>query len=200
MKDIEIKKYIEEKGYLHVRVMFEMLGKPKEHIEETIRKYIEKIKTDPNIEIFKEHFGDARTQEDDLWSTFAEVEMLVKSMDKLTWLCVNFMPASIEIIQPEKKTYTNKEISFWINDVLARLHEISLMTKSLVNKDKFMAKSLGTLLKNMILLGIGKDSLTPEQIFKKTGVKEEEVITILEALEKQGKIKKVGEEYQRIIK
>jgi len=200
MKDIEIKKYVEEKGYLHVRVMFEMLGKPKEHIEETIRKYIDKIKTDPNIEIFKEHFGDARAQEDDLWSTFAEVEMLVKSMDKLTWLSVNFMPASIEIIAPEKKFYTNRELGLWLNDILSRLHEISLMTKSLVSKDKFMSKSLGTLLKNMILLGIGKDSLTPEQIFKKTGIKEEEVITVLEVLEKQGKVKKVGEEYQRIKK
>ena len=200
MKDIEIKKYVEEKGYLHVRVMFEMLGKPKEHIEETIKKYIEKIKTDPDVEVFKEHFGEAKAQDDDLWSTFAEIEMLVKSMDKLTWLSVNFMPASIEIIAPEKKSYTNRELGVWLNDVLARLHEISMMTRSLTSKDKFMSKTLGTLLKNMVLLGIGNNSLTPEQIFKRTGIKKEEVIKILEALEKQGKVKKVGEEYQRIIK
>lgn len=200
MKDAEIKKYVEEKDYLQVRVIFEMLGKPKEHIEETIKKYVDKIKTDINIEVYKEHYGEAKEQEDNLWSTFAEIEMLVKSMDKLTWLCVNFMPASIEIIEPEKKLYTNRELGLWINDVLSRLHEISMMTRSLTSKDKFMAKTLGTLLKNMILLGIGKDSLTPEQIHGKTGIQKDEVIKILEALEKQEKVQKIGDEYQRIKK
>jgi len=199
MKDIEIRKYIEEKNYLRVIIMFEMLGKPKEHIEKTIRDYVGKIKTDINIEVINEHFGDAREQENDLWSTFVEIEMLVKSMEKLTWLCVNFMPASIEIIEPEKKTFTNREIGLWINDMLSRLHEISLMAKSLTSKDQFMSKTLGTLLKNMVLLAIGKDSLTPDQISKKSGIKEQEVIAILEVLEKQGKVKKVGEEYQRVI-
>lgn len=188
-----------QKGYLRVRIMFEMLGKPKEHVQETLKKYIENLKTDTTMHILKEFYGEPREQQDDLFSTFADVEMLIADMQKLTWLSLNFMPANIEILEPEEKKFTNREMGLWVNDVLSKLHEISLMTKSLVSKDKYMAKTLGTLLKNMVLIVLDRPK-TEEEIFKSTGIRQDEVKDIIKFLLKQGRIKQEGDKYSRIIK
>ncbi len=197
MDEIEIKQLM-EKGYLKVIVFFEMLGKPKEHIEETLKKYILNIKTDENIKFIKEDYAKAEKQDDDLWSTFVEAEILVSGMDKLTWLCFNFMPASIEIIEPEKKQFTNKQMGFWLNDVLSKLHEISLMTKTMVNKNKQFAGALGTMLRNMVLLGLESGASTAKELFKRTGIQEQQVTDTLNALIKEERVEKVGDSYKRI--
>ena len=199
MDEIEIKQLM-EKGYLKVRVFFEMLGKPKEHVEETLKKYIERIKTDENIKFIEEDYAEAEEKEDGLWSTFVEAVILVNGMDKLTWLCINFMPASIEIIEPEEKKYTNKQIGFWINDVLSKLHEISLMTKTLANKNKQFAGALGTMLRNMILLSLETGDLTAEELVRKTGIRLDQVNDTIKVLMEEKRIEKEGDLYKRIVK
>ena len=42
-EEINIKEKV-DKGYVHARVILEMLGAPKEHIEQTLHDYIEDIK------------------------------------------------------------------------------------------------------------------------------------------------------------
>jgi hypothetical protein len=177
-----------------------MLGKPAEHVQETLKKYVENIKTDDNLYFLKETFGEPREQQDNLFSAFTEVEMLIPDMQKLTWLSLNFMPATIEILEPEKLIITNREIGLWVNDVLSKLHEISLMTKSLVSKDKVVSRTLGTLLKNMILLAIDNEPKTIIELFQRTGIREDEVKDITAALEKEGRVVKEGDKYKRVIK
>ncbi len=199
MNEIEIKQLM-DKGFLKVRIFFEMLGKPKEHVEETLKKYIEKIKTDDNIKFIEEDYVEAEEKDDGLWSTFVEAVILVNGMDKLTWLCINFMPASIEIIEPEEKKYTNKQLTFWVNDVLSKLHEISLMTKTLVNKNKQFSGALGTMLRNMILIVIDSGDSTAEELSRKTGIRQDQVTDTLNVLIKEKRIEKDGDLYKRIVK
>ncbi len=44
---------------IRVRAIIEVLGKPKEHTEKTIRDYVEKIKEDNDFVILKEHFSES---------------------------------------------------------------------------------------------------------------------------------------------
>ncbi len=187
-----------QKGYLRIRVVFEMLGKPKEHVQKTLKGYIENLKTDSVIYVLKEFYAEPKEQNDNLFSTFVEIEMLIPDMQKLTWLSLNFMPANIEILEPEEKKFTNREIGLWVNDVLSKLHEISLMSKSLVSKDKVMARTLGTLLKNMVLISLDKPK-TKEEIFKSTGIREDEVKAVIDFLVKEGRIKEDEDKYSRVM-
>ena len=124
MDEKEIQKKIKQ-GAILAQVSFELLGSPKEHIEKTILGYVNNIKSDSQIEVLSEEFGEPEKTEGNLWSTYADTEMLVDSLDKFTWLCLNFMPASIEIIAPKDLKFKEKELTNWINDLLAKLHEIS---------------------------------------------------------------------------
>ena len=75
---------------LVVRTIFEVIGRPKEHVESTIKAYIENIKTDEEIKVNKEEYEAVEEVEDDMFSAICEVELDVANIEKLTWLCMNF--------------------------------------------------------------------------------------------------------------
>src|SRR6056297_2970226 len=104
-----------ESGALRVLVTFEVVGKPKAHVEKSLDEYLTNLKKDERITIVTEERGEAEEQEG-FWSTFAESEMIINDLGTVIWLCINFSPASIEILEPENKTMTAPALTAWIND------------------------------------------------------------------------------------
>jgi hypothetical protein len=52
-----------EKGQVLAKVIIEMLGAPKEHIEATLKQYIEKLKKEKkDFEVMKSDFAEAKEQ------------------------------------------------------------------------------------------------------------------------------------------
>ena len=80
--------------------IIEMAGKPKEHIEKTIRAYIVDLKKQDGIMLLKEDYANAE-EKDGIWAVFVEVEMIVKGLTRFINFCLSYMPSSIEIIKPE---------------------------------------------------------------------------------------------------
>lgn len=193
MKTKEIKKFLEE-GYLRVNVIFEIVGKPKTHIEETIKAYIENIKQDENIHFIKEEFEPAEEVEEGIFSTVAETELLVPNIEKLNWLCINFTPASVEILEPDKKEITQKEIGDWLNDLLSRLHEIGMVQKNLKGQYDIMIKNFNAMTRNAIILSL-KETNDIETIAKKIGMPQEHTKKFLEALIKEDKVREEKNNY-----
>ena len=77
MNDKELQKKIKE-GAILAQVSFELVGNPKEHIETTIRGFINNIKADSQITILSEEFGEAEEVQGSpgLWSTFVNMVSL----------------------------------------------------------------------------------------------------------------------------
>lgn len=193
MDSKEIKKFI-DKGYLRVNVMFEIAGKPKKHIEDTLKAYIENIKQDELIHIIKEEYEDAEEIEDGIFSTVSEIEMLLPSIEKLNWLCINFSPASVEIIEPENKRVSQKEIGDWMNDLLSRLHEIGMVQKNLKGQYDMLVRNFNAMTRNAIVLAL-KETNEIEAIAKKIGMPKEHTIQFLDALIKEEKVRKDKNKY-----
>ncbi|MEM3127156.1 MAG: hypothetical protein QW331_03765, partial [Candidatus Woesearchaeota archaeon] len=110
-----------EKGYIHARVIIELMGKPKEHVEKTIKDYIKHISEDQNFEVLNQEIAPLEPKEE-YFVTFAELEILCKDVPSLVGFCFDYMPSSIEIIEPEKINYDRHQLSSIINDLQARLH------------------------------------------------------------------------------
>ena len=51
---------------------------------------------------------------------------------KLTDFCFNFMPSSIEIIEPETNKLSSGSIEEMLNDVLAKLHQYDMALKRMI--------------------------------------------------------------------
>lgn len=121
---------MEEKKLL-IRAVFEILGSPKEHVESTMKLVLDKLKEIEEVEIIKSETFDAKEVKGKLWSTFSEVEMNVKDIEILMHICFNFMPSSIEIIEPSKMITESNRLTNFFNDLLGRLHKYDMLVKNL---------------------------------------------------------------------
>ena len=175
-----------EKTHLRCKIIIEVLGKPKEHVEKALKRYIEKIDSDSDLIILKKEFADAK-EKDKLWATFVDMEMVIKGLPKLIAFCFDYMPSSIEILKPDELNMTRSSIADFANDLQARLHDVDMIIKKLKNENEFLKKNMNTVINNSILISLISGALDKEGISKITGIKDELKI-FLDSLIKENKI------------
>jgi len=188
----------EKKDLIRARVILEVLGKPKEHVEKTIKMLVEKAKEDPEITIINEKYAEIKAQEKTMFSTFVELEMVTKGINTLIGFCFDFMPSSIEIEKPEQLMLKNRNISDIFNDLQAKLHSVDMVAKTLKAERDFLKRNLNTMISNLITILIKINKNTSEDLSKFTGINKEELEKHLEPLIKEGKIKKEEDKYQLV--
>lgn len=188
-----------EEGWLHISVLFELVGNPKEHIEQTLQGFLDNINQDEHITTISEDIEETLELEESkgVFSAAAEVEYLVFGLDKLTWFAFNFMPANIEIKAPGELTFKDKDFSDWINDLLAKLHEVNTIHTALKSEHQQLIKNLNISVRNSILLACEHETVDVKHVAKKIGMGEQVVQQFLDALEKEGKVEKNGKKYKR---
>lgn len=123
------------------RVVIEVAGFPKEHIEQVMQKVIDKIKE--NFEVIKAEAFDSVELKDKMagfWSIFSEIELKFEDINSITIFCFEYMPSSIEILEPEEIKFQSGEITGFLNDLLARLHEYDMVVKNLQAENMVMKK------------------------------------------------------------
>jgi len=195
MDEKEVQKKIKEGGVL-AQVTFEILGSPKEHIEKSMISYLGNIKNDFQITVLSEEIGEAEETEGKLWGIYAETEMIFDTIEKLVWLCINFMPANIDIIAPKDLTFKEKDLTNWLNDLLAKLHEISATVRQANIQQDAAVKGMNALIQNSLLLATEKYH-KPEEISKRIGIPAKQLQPFFDALVKNEKLVKKDKEYHR---
>ncbi len=183
-----------EKTHIRCSIIIEVLGKPKEHVEKSIRDYVEKIKMDSDLIVMKADFADA-TEKESLWATFVELDMVVKGIPKLISFCFDYMPSSVEISKPEEFIMKKSTVEDLLNDLQARLHNVDMVVKQQKNENEFLKHNLNKAVSNTVLLSLVSGSLDRERLSKATGISEEELEIFLDNLIKENKIIKEGEIY-----
>lgn len=181
-------------GWLHCVFIIEMLGKPKEHLEKTLKSYIELLKKDKTIEILKEDYAPPEEKEG-LFTMFVELETLMKDTKRIVEFCFDYMPSSVEIIEPIKFTYNASDFSDILNDLQARLHKIDMLAKNLGQENKVLKKNSAVFLRNLIYLALKEKPKNVAELSKNTGVPEKELEKFMEILIKEKKVKKQKKTY-----
>ena len=97
-----------------IRCIIEMMGAPKEHVESTLKKYVEKWK-DEGTKIKKEEYAETK-EHGRLWATFVELEVECKELAEVMGFCLDALPASVEIIDPEFMEADMKDVTALLND------------------------------------------------------------------------------------
>ena len=132
---------------IEVRTIIEVAGFPKEHVEDSANKLIEAIKNLKNIKVETIELAEVKEVKD-MWSTFLEAEIEFKNIDSIVEFCFNFMPSSIEILEPSNFRFEQRELTNLMNDLLRRLHNYSMAISGLVMEKKVMEKKLSNLQKS----------------------------------------------------
>lgn len=194
----EISEKVDE-GFLRVRTIVEMLGAPKEYVAKTLRDYIKKIEDNKDIILLNEKYAKPKKHEK-LFSTFAELEMLVKDASTLAFFCFDYMPSSIEIIEPEKIVYRSTDFAAFFNDMQARLHRLDMVIKNLNAKQKVLETNAGLLLRNNILILLKDGAKDIAELSKGSGIPGEQLMRFIEKLISEGWLKEKNGKYLRVKK
>src|SRR3989338_452619 len=98
---------------MQARLILEILGRPPEHIVSGMQMLIDKMKQEKGIKIqhFKIHEPTKVKDSQELYTTFAEVEVEIDSIHNLFLIAFNYMPANIEIIYPENVELNNGDMN-----------------------------------------------------------------------------------------
>lgn len=127
----------ETKGIRAVFIL-EVIGRPPEHLTETLEKMMGEIGEEKNIDIKSKEIKKPTLMKDqkEFYTTFAEIEIEAEVVLDFVRLLFKYMPAHVEIISPELITLTNNGWNDVLNELVQRLHgydEIARITK--VEKD-----------------------------------------------------------------
>ena len=157
-----------------------------------IKDYIKQIKE--NYTVTSEHFEEA-IEKDGFFSTFTELEILMKNTESLILFSFDYMPASIEVLEPENLVIKNNELSGFMNDLLVRLHGLNTGLITERKNTSFFIKNTAVLLRNFLVVLLSSKPMTLKEIQPLMGVKENDIGKVLEVLVKDGKVKKQGDSY-----
>jgi hypothetical protein len=187
MKESQIREHI-KKGWIRAIVTFEVVGRPKEHVEKALTDYLDNIKKDHRIIFLREEREAAMEHDDGMFSAFCEAEMLAENLEVFTWLCINFGPASIEILEPDKLLIEGREVTNWLNDLLAKLHEVGTATRETKSANDHITGAMNQLIMNMILLSLRTGAKSRAALEHDTGVFESQLEPFLTHLTEKHKV------------
>ncbi|MCG2719057.1 MAG: hypothetical protein L6408_09540 [Nanoarchaeota archaeon] len=132
---------------IQAKIVIEILGTPKGHVEETMKQIIEKLKNEKGLELLRETTYESKQLEEpqelkNMWSTFSDMEIEVEEFNKLVGICFDYMPSSIEILDPFDLKMETADISEMLNDLMAKLHKVDMALKNTIAHNTMLQKKL----------------------------------------------------------
>lgn len=171
------------------RAVVEVLGKPKEHVDSTLKGYLKKLRENSKYEVLKEDLAELKQHEEsELWMAFAELEIKTSGVADIIDFCFDYMPSLIEIIEPEELQLDSLTISSFLNDMQAKLHGVDMLAKQMKIENQLTNQSLAKLLHNFILILLRDHNLSSEQLSRLTGMNIDILEDYLDKMIDEGKV------------
>ena len=136
--------------------IIEILGRPKEHLEKSLKELIEKLGNEKGVNIIESKVHEPKLLEqkektenqetknikdtvektgmiltNEIYTTFAEVDAELEDLNSLLVIAFNYMPSNIEITHPEKFLLKNSDIGNILTNTILRLHRYDELVKKI---------------------------------------------------------------------
>lgn len=181
------------------KVIIEMMGNPADHVLNKLKEYINNLKEDNKKEakILKEDYAEPKKVENEnFYTTFVEIEIETKGLEPLVWICFDYRPSSIEIVEPENISYDARRFNEFFNDILGKLHHLDLGINKLDTQNKLTNKNAQILTSNFIFYILKNKPRTIKEIKIITGIDEKTIQTLLDKFVEQKIILKEDKLYK----
>lgn len=125
------------------RFILEIIGRPKEHLVQTLEEIISKINSEQGVSVSEQKIHEPTLMKDskELFITYAEVEVKVEEPILLAVLVFKYMPANIELISPERVIFNNNQFSEILNELTRRLHSYEELARVMqIERQKMQEK------------------------------------------------------------
>jgi len=185
-----------EQGQVFAKVIIEVLGRPKEHVAKSIKEFTDKIKEDKRYDMLNVKIAKPKEVES-MFSVYAELDIWFKKLINVLDMCYDYMPSSIEIIEPTELKMKSTDLSGFFNDTQARLHQIDMIFKNTKAENEKLKINIHNLLKNALLISLRtKKGKTIEQLSGAIGISKENLSKLIVGIIKEEeRIKKKDDMY-----
>jgi len=114
-------------------MIVEMAGKPATHVRETLEKHVGVLNELEDVTVRTIKISEPKIIEvpdevknlpnrEDMFSCFTEIDLDVNNLAKLSELMFDFMPSSVEVIEPAKLHLELSEATDLLNNISGRMH------------------------------------------------------------------------------
>jgi hypothetical protein len=167
---------------LKAKIIIEIMGRPPEHIKEALNTLVIKMGSEKGIKILDKNYHEPEKVEktDNLWTSFAEVDLEIETLEHFFNMLIIYMPSHVEIYEPDKFKLDAPALNNLSNFVVSKLHKIDGLAKSAINERDILINKLEYLRK-----GGKMEDILPKEYLEK---KDEEIK--VEDKNKKGKAKK----------
>ncbi|MCK4552746.1 hypothetical protein KAT80_00905 [Candidatus Pacearchaeota archaeon] len=125
-------------------MILEIIGKPAEHLVETLEKITEEMGNEEGVKINNKKISEPTELKDrkDFFMTFAEIEIEVEEALQLAILMFKYMPAHVEVVSPESIILTNNEYGDILSELTRRLHKYDEVARVVQMEKGILEKKL----------------------------------------------------------
>lgn len=129
---------------LKAKFIIEILGRPIEHLEKSLSELIEKMGSEKGISVLHKeiHKPKAVEKAENLWTTFADIDLSFESIPLFFSSIMTYLPAHIEIYEPELFKLNAFELNEFANFVVSRLHNYDALAKRMMNEREVLINKL----------------------------------------------------------
>ena len=172
-----------DKKTIRARIVIELLGAPKEHIEQSLKSLVERIKETEGVNVVYEKLfePEKKKESDTFFVAFTELEILFDSWEKLLGICFDYIPSSVEIIEPDELKFSPSDLSGFMNDVLARLHGVDMALKEANAERAVVRDNFTNLMRNIVIISLKAGSKPLSELSGEVGIMESQLKPFLDA-------------------
>jgi hypothetical protein len=152
--------------------ILEVMGKPKEHVNETMQLLLKKAKETKELEVINSSIEEPEKVDDDsaLYSGFLEMELKFLNLETVFGFIFDYMPTSIEISDPDRITMDLSTYNGFLSDFIGRIHEYDKIVKEKIGENIQLQQNIDLLIRNLVMIGLKDSSLSAEDLGKKVGI------------------------------
>jgi len=130
LKEKEIKEKLQN-GWIQANFIFEVIGKPADYVEESLKNLLDVLEKEKNAKVIRRDQHKSEVYEETLFSTFAEVTILVENLRRFMNIIYDYMPSSIEIVEPQEIKIKYLDLNVVMNELANSLHRHDIELKKL---------------------------------------------------------------------
>jgi hypothetical protein len=129
---------------VRIVMIFEIIGKPAEHLTASLEEIIKAIDAEKGVSVKSKNIKKPTELKDKpgFFTTFAEVEVEVEEILYIAILMFKYMPAHIDVVSPELIALTNNGWSDVLSELARRLHGYDEVARVLQMEKAILEKKL----------------------------------------------------------
>lgn len=140
-------------------MIIEIAGRPPEHVSKALEEHVSHLDKIKVVKVINKKFHKPKEHKEQkgFYTTFAEVEFETDTLRDLFDIMFDFMPSSIEILEPNNLSLTSEEATSLVNNLTGRLHRFDDLAKIAQTKIYNLSRQLHVASKVLNDNGLIKD-------------------------------------------